>query len=54
VRDELTKLYNYRFLHEFADKEVARCKRAGQRFSVIFLDLDLFKAYNVFWPLSRG
>lgn len=46
VVDELTKLYNFRFFHEFLDKEIARCKRRHDRFSVIFMDLDLFKAYN--------
>jgi len=46
VRDELTKLFNYRFFHEFLDKEVARCKRTDQTCSVIFMDLDFFKVYN--------
>lgn len=46
VRDELTKLYNYRFFQEFLDKEIARCQRTKQVFSVIYLDLDFFKAYN--------
>ncbi|MHB1126242.1 MAG: diguanylate cyclase [Bacillota bacterium] len=46
IRDELTKLYNYRFFQEFVDKEIARYKRTGEVFSVIFMDLDLFKAYN--------
>ncbi|MHB1420443.1 MAG: diguanylate cyclase [Bacillota bacterium] len=46
IRDELTKLYNYRFFQEFVDKEIARYKRSGQSFAVIFMDLDLFKAYN--------
>ncbi|HZK25616.1 MAG TPA: diguanylate cyclase [Oscillospiraceae bacterium] len=46
VRDELTKLYNYRFFQEFMDKEIARCQRTKQVFSVIYLDLDFFKAYN--------
>lgn len=46
VRDELTKLFNYRFFHEFLDKEIARCKRTDQTCSVIFMDLDFFKVYN--------
>lgn len=46
LRDELTGLFNYRFFQEFLDKEIARCKRTQQNFSVIFIDLDLFKAYN--------
>lgn len=46
VKDELTKLFNYRFFHEFLDKEIARCKRTEQPCSVIFIDLDFFKVYN--------
>ncbi len=46
VHDELTKLFNYRFFQEFLDKEIARCQRTNQIFSVIYLDLDFFKAYN--------
>ncbi|MCR3922492.1 MAG: diguanylate cyclase [Firmicutes bacterium] len=46
VRDELTKLYNYRFFQESLDKEIARSNRTKQDFSLIYLDLDFFKAYN--------
>jgi diguanylate cyclase (GGDEF)-like protein/putative nucleotidyltransferase with HDIG domain len=46
ILDELTKLYNFRFFHEILDKEIARSKRTHQNFSVIYLDLDFFKAYN--------
>lgn len=46
VRDELTKLYNYRFFHEFLEKEVVQAERLKEKLAVIFLDLDLFKAYN--------
>jgi len=45
VRDELTKLYNYRYFHEFLDKEIARCKRNGC-FALVLMDLDFFKVYN--------
>ena len=46
TRDELTKLYNYRFFQEFLDKEIARSHRTNQTFAVIYLDLDFFKAFN--------
>ncbi|MGB9886169.1 MAG: diguanylate cyclase [Moorellales bacterium] len=46
TRDELTGLYNYRFFQEFLDKEVEHSRRTGQSLSVIFIDVDHFKAYN--------
>jgi diguanylate cyclase (GGDEF)-like protein/putative nucleotidyltransferase with HDIG domain len=44
--DELTGLYNHRYFHERLDEEITRCTRFGEIFSLVFLDLDLFKAYN--------
>jgi len=44
--DELTGIYNHRYFHERMDEEIARCSRFGDIFSLIFLDLDLFKKYN--------
>jgi len=44
--DELTTLYNHRYFHERLDEEISRCSRFGEVFSLLFLDLDLFKAYN--------
>ena len=44
--DELTGLFNHRFFHQRLDEEIARCSRFGHIFSLIFLDLDLFKTYN--------
>jgi diguanylate cyclase (GGDEF)-like protein/putative nucleotidyltransferase with HDIG domain len=46
VRDDLTKLYNFRYLQEFLDNEISRCAKSGLCFSVILLDLDFFKTYN--------
>ena len=44
--DELTGLFNHRYFHQRLDDEIARCSRFGHAFSLILLDLDLFKAYN--------
>ena len=44
--DGLTGLYNHRHFHERLDQEIARGSRFGTIFSLIMLDIDLFKAYN--------
>lgn len=44
--DELTGLYNRRFLETHLDRELNRARRYGQRFSIVFLDLDDFKHVN--------
>jgi diguanylate cyclase (GGDEF)-like protein len=44
--DELTGLYNHRSFHERIEQEIARGSRFGGAFSLIMLDIDLFKAYN--------
>ncbi|AKG53059.1 hypothetical protein DGWBC_0373 [Dehalogenimonas sp. WBC-2] len=44
--DELTGLYNHRHFHERIEQEIGRGSRFGITFSLIILDLDLFKVYN--------
>jgi len=44
--DGLTGLYNHRHFHESLEQEIARGARFGTMFSVIMLDIDLFKVYN--------
>jgi diguanylate cyclase (GGDEF)-like protein/putative nucleotidyltransferase with HDIG domain len=44
--DELTGLSNHRYFHERLDEEISRSSRFGDIFSLLFLDMDLFKAYN--------
>ncbi len=44
--DELTWLYNHRYFHERLEQEIARGSRFGSTFSLIMLDIDLFKVYN--------
>ncbi|MFC2068672.1 diguanylate cyclase [Chloroflexota bacterium] len=44
--DGLTGLYNYRHFHERLEQEVARGSRYSTTFSLIMLDIDLFKAFQ--------
>ncbi len=44
--DGLTELYNHRHFYERLDQEIARGSRFGAIFSIIMLDIDLFKTYN--------
>ena len=44
--DELTGLYNHRHFHESLDQEITRNTRFGGTFSLIMMDVDLFKSYN--------
>jgi diguanylate cyclase (GGDEF)-like protein/putative nucleotidyltransferase with HDIG domain len=44
--DELTALYNHRHFHERLDQEITRNTRFGGTFSLIMMDVDLFKSYN--------
>ncbi len=46
VKDDLTGLFNSRYLHQCLDSEVERAKRYDQELSMIFLDLDHFKDIN--------
>ncbi len=52
--DELTGLYNHRYFHERLDEEISRCTRFGEIFSLLFMDLDLFKAYNDIYGHIEG
>src|SRR2546426_12446848 len=46
VTDDLTQVYNYRFLKMALRREVQRAARFSQRFSVLMLDVDNLKRYN--------
>src|SRR5437763_9482173 len=46
VRDELTGLYNRRFLMECLARERSRAERLGAAFSVCLIDIDHFKSVN--------
>lgn len=44
--DDLTGLYNYRYMQVALNQESRRSQRYGLKFSLIFLDLDCFKGIN--------
>lgn len=46
VTDDVTSLYNSRFLHEALATEFERARRYELTFSVVFFDLDHFKRVN--------
>jgi diguanylate cyclase (GGDEF)-like protein len=46
ITDDLTKLYNYRFLMQFLEAEVKRCLRYKKKVSLLFIDVDGFKRIN--------
>jgi diguanylate cyclase (GGDEF)-like protein len=46
VTDDLTQLFNSRYLHDVLRKEVKRAVRSGRALSMIFVDLDGFKKIN--------
>lgn len=45
-RDNLTGLYNDRYLHIALSKAIARCRREGTDLALLFMDLDFFKRVN--------
>lgn len=46
IQDDLTELYNSRYLNQCLDLELKRALREKTQMSLIFLDLDGFKAVN--------
>jgi diguanylate cyclase (GGDEF)-like protein len=44
--DDLTGLYNHRYLSIALEQEIRRSERYGLEFSLAFIDLDLFKVIN--------
>ena len=46
VTDDLTKLYNFRYLDRVLDNEIRRSQRYGSTVSLVFLDMDHFKHVN--------
>ncbi|MCL4479319.1 MAG: sensor domain-containing diguanylate cyclase [Deltaproteobacteria bacterium] len=46
IKDDLTTLYNSRYLYIMLESEMERSKRYGLHFSIIFLDIDHFKLVN--------
>jgi diguanylate cyclase (GGDEF)-like protein len=46
VTDDLTRLYNSRYLNQALRRETKRATRSGRPLSLLFLDLDGFKMVN--------
>jgi len=46
VTDELTQLYNARYLNQVLRRECKRASRSGRPLSLLFVDLDGFKGVN--------
>jgi len=54
VTDDLTQVFNYRYLKSALRREVKRASRFRQPLSLIMLDVDHFKAYNDVHGHLRG
>lgn len=46
VTDDLTQVYNYRFLKTALRREIKRAGRFGQQLAIVMIDVDNLKAYN--------
>ena len=46
VTDDLTQVYNYRFLKTALKRELKRAARFGQELALVMLDVDNLKGYN--------
>ncbi len=46
VTDDLTRLYNSRYLNQVLRRETKRASRSGRPLSLLFIDLDGFKGIN--------
>jgi diguanylate cyclase (GGDEF)-like protein len=45
-RDSVTELFNHRAVQELLGTTLARCKRTGDQFSIVMMDLNNFKFFN--------
>lgn len=54
IIDEVTPLYNFRFIHQVLDRELKLSDRYKAVLSLIFVDLDRFKPINDQWGHLRG
>jgi diguanylate cyclase (GGDEF)-like protein len=54
TRDELTGLYNRRFLEDALDREIRRAVRENRPLGVMMIDLDHFKRFNDAYGHAAG
>jgi diguanylate cyclase (GGDEF)-like protein len=46
ITDDVTELYNSRYMHQLLESEIRKAKAESSSFSIIFIDLDHFKRVN--------
>lgn len=54
VKDELTGLYNRKYLHARLDAEMSRARRYGTDLSCLLIDIDFFKTVNDMYGYDWG
>lgn len=54
ITDALTLLYNRRYFSEIAQKELNRCIRQKEYFTLVIFDIDYFKQYNDYYGHQKG
>lgn len=54
VTDELTGLYNRKYLHSRLDAEISRAKRYSTSLSCVLIDIDFFKTVNDMYGYDWG
>jgi diguanylate cyclase (GGDEF)-like protein len=54
ITDDLTTLFNSRYMHTLLDNEFERSRRYHKHFTLIFIDLDHFKQVNDNFNHMRG
>ena len=47
--DELTQTHNRRYFMQYAEQELKRSQRSGEKFAIAILDIDNFKQINDQW-----
>ena len=52
--DELTGLYNRKYVHERLEAELSRAKRYGFKLSCLLIDIDFFKVINDMYGYDWG
>ena len=54
ITDELTGLYNRKYLHSRLDAEISRAKRYNTSVSCVLIDIDFFKTVNDMYGYDWG
>ncbi len=54
ITDELTGLYNRKYLHSRLDAEISRAKRYSTSLSCVLIDIDFFKTVNDMYGYDWG